>query len=97
MVYIEPEQMNKNTYSPLRDKYPDRRICISYRDMIEYMVAQSDNNACDLLIKFVGGIDKVDAYIKSLGCAELNQTETKDDMHRDIMNCYNNWSTTLSF
>lgn len=96
MVYIEPAQIHKNTYSPLRDKYPDQRIHISYRDMIEYMVAHSDNNTCDLLIEFVGGIKNVDTYIKSLGIKELNLTETEDDMHMDIMNCYNNWSTPLA-
>ena len=95
-VNIEPEQILQNTYSPLRDKYPNRRIRISYRDMIEYTVALSDNNTCDWLIEFVGGIRRVDACIKSLGIENLNFTETESSMHADIMNCYNNWSTPLS-
>ncbi|MFR0836434.1 MAG: serine hydrolase [Barnesiella sp.] len=59
--------------------------------MIEYTVAHSDNNTCDLLIEFVGGIKNVDTYIKSLGIKDLNLTETEHDMHENIMNCYNNW------
>ena len=96
MIYIEPKQIHKKTFSPLRDKYPNQRIHLSYRDMIEYTVAHSDNNTCDLLIEFVGGIKNVDTYIKSLGIKDLNLTETEHDMHENIMNCYNNWSTPLS-
>lgn len=96
MVYIEQEQILKNTYSPLRDKYPDQRIHISYRDIIAYTITYSDNNTCDWLIEFVGGIDVVNSYIKSIGIKELNFTETENDMHIDIMKCYNNWSTPLA-
>lgn len=96
MVHIEKDKILKNTYSPLRDRYPDQNIYISYRDIIEYTVAHSDNNTCDWLIEFAGGIDKVDACIKSLGISDLNFTETEDDMHKDIMRCYNNWSTPLA-
>lgn len=96
MVYIEKEEILENTYSPLRDKYPNQRIHISYRDILEYTVSHSDNNTCDWLIRFVGGIDKVDTYIKSLGINDMNFTETEEDMHLDIMKCYNNWSTPLA-
>lgn len=95
-VYIEQKEMLKNTYSPLRSKCPDQRIHISYRDIIKYTVSMSDNNTCDWLIRFVGGIGKVDSYIKSLGIKEVNFTETEESMHADIMLCYNNWSTPLA-
>ena len=96
MIWIEPEQIHKDTYSPLRDKYPNQRIRISYRDMIAYTVSHSDNNTCDLLIGFVGGIETVDSCIKSLGIGDFGFTETEHSMHEDIMNSYNNWSTPLS-
>ena len=96
MVYIEPAQMHTDTYSPLRDKYPDQRIHISYRDIIAYTISHSDNNTCDWLIDFVGGINNVDLYIKSLGITEFSLTETEDSMHKDIMRSYNNWSTPLA-
>lgn len=96
MVYIKPEQMHKDTYSPLRDKYPNQTIYISYREILEYTLSHSDNNTCDWLIDFVGGIKHVDSYIKSLGITYLNLTETEHSMHEDIMRSYNNWSTPLS-
>lgn len=96
MVWIEPEQIRKNTYSPLAKQYPDQRIQISYRDLITYMVAHSDNNACDWLIAFAGGIDRVDAYIKSLGVDNFSLKETEQSMQEDISRSYRNWSTPLS-
>lgn len=96
MVYIEPKQMHANTYSPLRDKYPGQRIHISYSDIITYTVTHSDNNTCDWLIGFVGGIEEVDAYIKSIGINAQDLTETEASMHENIMRCYNNWSTPLA-
>ena len=89
-------QMHTNTYSPLRDKYPGQRIHISYGDMITYTITHSDNNTCDWLIGFAGGIEVVDAYIKSIGINAQNLTETEAGMHENIMRCYNNWSTPLA-
>ena len=95
-VLIRSEQLHENTYSPLRDRYPGQDIRISYRDIVGYTVSHSDNNTCDLLIGFTGGIDKVDSCIKSLGITDLNLTETEADMHEDIRNGYLNWSTPMS-
>lgn len=96
MVCISKEKMHENTYSPLRDKYPDQDIHIPYKEIIKYTVSISDNNTCDFLIDFVGGIENVNSYIRSLGIDDFNFSKTEDDMHRDIMNSYNNWSTPLS-
>lgn len=95
-VLIRSEQLHENTYSPLRNRYPGQDIRISYRDIVGYTVSHSDNNTCDLLIGFAGGIDKVDSCIKSLGITDLNLTETEADMHEDIRNGYLNWSTPMS-
>ena len=95
-VYITREQMHENTYSPLRNKYPNQGIHISLRDIITYTIIYSDNNTCDWLIDFAGGIKKVDTFIKSLGIKKLNLTETEHSMHENIMNSYNNWSSPLS-
>lgn len=95
-VYIEAGKMRKDTYSPLREKYPEQDINISYRDIIKYTVSLSDNNTCDWLIDFTGGIEKIDSYIKSLGIRDINLSETEYTMYKDIMNSYNNWATPLS-
>lgn len=95
-VTIGPEHMYGNTYSPLRERYPDSRISITYGELIRYTMSFSDNNTCDWLIGFVGGIDNVDRYIRSLGITGFRLSETEYSMHEDIMRSYRNWSTPLA-
>ena len=96
MTLIPQEQMLSDTYSPLREKYPNRDIPISYRNIIRYTMAHSDNNTCDFLIDFVGGISVVDSLIRQLGINKFAFSETEKTMHENILNCYNNWCTPSS-
>lgn len=96
IIRIERSRLHENTYSPLRDKYPDGDVRLSYGELIKYAVAYSDNNACDILIDFVGDIGRVDSCIRALGVSGFHLSETEDSMHADIANSYNNWSTPLS-
>lgn len=95
-LLITTSQMKKNTYSPLRKIYPDQDFQISLSEMIRYCVSESDNNACDILIEYVGGIENVDRQIRELGMSDFHLTETEHTMHVDLMNCYKNWSTPVS-
>lgn len=94
--FIESSQIHKDTYSPLRELYPERNFYLSYADLMRYAVFQSDNNACDILIDYLGGIDIVKDRIDKLGITNYNLTETEETMHSRISNCYNNWSTPSS-
>lgn len=94
--FIESLQIHKDTYSPLRELYPERNFYLSYADLMRYAVSQSDNNACDILIDYLGGIDIVKDRIDKLGITNYNLTETEETMHSRISNCYNNWSTPSS-
>ena len=96
ILHISREQIHENTYSPMRDAYPTGDTHLSVRKLIEYSVAESDNNACDILIDFVGGTKMVDRYIKSLGIKDFDITQTEDDMHRDLARVYLNRSTPKS-
>lgn len=93
ILHISSSQLQKNTYSPLRDKYPNQDINISLRDLLKYSVSLSDNNACDILIDYAGGISKVDSYIRKLGIKNFHLLETENTMHQDPEKApYNNWS-----
>ena len=94
--FIESSQIHKDTYSPLRELYPEGNFYLSYADLMRYAVSQSDNNACDILIDYLGGIDIVKDQIDKLGITNYNLTETEETMHSRISNCYNNWSTPSS-
>ena len=93
IMEIKAAQMLPNTYSPLRQKFPDQDFSISLRELLEYSISLSDNNACDVLIDYADGIEKVNSYIKSLGLKDFNLAANEDLMHRAVATQYQNWST----
>ena len=94
-IHIEPEDLQKDTYSPLRDKFPDGNFDISIAELLQYTLQLSDNNACDILFKYIAGVNETDDFIRSLGLEKFSISANEDDMHKDLSRCYDNWSTPL--
>ena len=96
-LLIQPEEFRENTYSPLRNTlHPQKPFKLPFSTLLYYSIALSDNNACDILIRYLGGIDKVQQLMNHIGIANVQLTETENDMHEHLLNCYKNWSTPLS-
>lgn len=93
---ITKTDLKPDTYSPLRDKYPEGGIDMSIADLLKYTLQLSDNNACDILFHYQGGTQQVDKYIQSLGIRNCSIKMTENDMHRDTNLCYENWTTPLA-
>lgn len=93
---ISKSDLKPNTYSPLRDKYPQGGIEMSIADLLKYTLQLSDNNACDILFSYQGGTEAANNYIHSLGISDCAITSTEDEMHQDLNRCYQNWSTPLA-
>ena len=73
--------MPPNTYSSLRKKFlPDQDFTITLK-LMQYSISQSDNNACDILIEYAGGIKHINDYIHRLSIDSFN-LETEDGMHQ---------------
>ena len=79
------------TYSPLRDKYPEGNIDISIKELLSYMVSLSDNNACDILLKQIGGPKAVNDYMSSLQIAPISIQATEAQMAAAWPVQYTNW------
>jgi beta-lactamase class A len=77
-------------YSPLRDKYPDGTE-MALSDILGYMVSQSDNTACDFLLKKIGGPQVVEDYVKSLGVKGIAIKASEADMASAWEVQYTNW------
>lgn len=93
---IKKSDLKPDTYSPLRDKYPQGGIEMSIADLLKYTLQQSDNNACDILFDYQGGPDAVNKYIHSLEIRECAIAGTETAMHEDLNLCYENWTTPLA-
>jgi beta-lactamase class A len=87
---VSKKDLPAGTWSPLRDKYPDGTE-IALSDLLGYMVSQSDNNACDFLLKKLGGPGVVENYIQSLGIKGINIVASEADMAKAWEVQYTNW------
>lgn len=94
-IYIHKADLKPDTYSPLRDKYPNGEISLSVKELLQYTLHLSDNNACDILFDHTGGTSYTDKYIRSLGLQHFSIKATEDEMHKSESACYQNWSTPL--
>jgi beta-lactamase class A len=93
MVKIEAGDLDKDTWSPLRDKYPEGGVELPLSELLYYTVALSDNNGCDILFKLIGGAPKVTAYMHKLGFKEVNIAATEKEMKMYEKAQYTNWTT----
>ncbi|MGZ3820586.1 MAG: class A beta-lactamase, subclass A2 [Mucilaginibacter sp.] len=87
---VSKKDLPTGTWSPLRDKYPDGTE-IALSDLLSYMVSLSDNNACDFLLKKLGGPETVENYIRSLGINGINIVASEGDMAKAWEVQYTNW------
>ena len=96
LITVKASEMLENTYSPMLRLYGKRDFTIRLDSLLRYSVAESDNNACDIIIRLAGGIEGVNAEMRAIRLTGFNLTETEASMHADPMRSYNNRSTPLS-
>jgi beta-lactamase class A len=92
MVHITKKDLPKNTYSPLRDKYPKGDVDLSIRELLGYMVSQSDNAACDILLSVLGGTQPVQTNIARVGVRGISIEASEADMASAWEVQYTNWA-----
>jgi beta-lactamase class A len=88
-IRIKKKDLPK-TYSPIRDKYPDGTE-MSVGELLSYMVSLSDNNACDILLKKLGGTKAVTSYLQVLGIKKIAVNASEAEMAAAWEVQYTNW------
>lgn len=96
LVRINASQVTKSTYTPMLERYPESGFTIRFDSLLQYSVAESDNNACDIIISMAGGIEGVNAEMRAIGLSDYSLSETEISMQADPMRSYDNCSTPLS-
>lgn len=78
------KDMIYSTYSPLRDKIKQYPYQSTIGELLFYMLAQSDNIATDILISYLGGIDKLNQFISSAGFPQIVIKVNEKQMSENI-------------
>jgi len=90
--------INKNEYipeaghSPIRNRYP-KGARLTIKDILEYNVSQSDGTACDVLLRLLGGTERVEKSIHDLGVKNIAISTTEMAQVANDTIQYQNWST----
>jgi len=93
-IHVTPKDMIKDTWSPMRDSFPNGNVNITFEDLLKYMVSHSDNIACDILIHHLGKPKKIERYLHKIGIEDIAIKYNEFNMQKKWKNQYENWSTT---
>ena len=91
-IKIEKKDLLPNLYSAIRDHYPDGAT-LSIDTILAYMVSESDNVGCEVLLKLLGGPQQVQAYFVRNHFKDLaiKYNEVTQQANWDLQ--FQNWTT----
>lgn len=95
-IFIKKEDLLENTWSPIRNTYPNGNIELTLNEIIDYTVALSDNNGCDILLRLIGGTETVQKYMTSKGVKDFQIKYNEEEMHKGWNIQYENFTTANS-
>ena len=93
-IFIKKEELLENTWSPIRENFPEGNFEMTLGELIKYTVAQSDNNGCDILLRLIGGTETVQKFINSKRIKNFQIKADEEKMHQGYEFMYWNWTTT---
>jgi beta-lactamase class A len=79
-------------HSPIRNRFP-RAVELSVRELLHFMMVDSDGSACDVLLKLIGGTEPATKYLRSLGVEGIVVATSEKEMSQNDDVQYRNWST----
>ena len=94
-IFIKKKDLHENTWSPMRDDYPEGNIDLTLDKLLRYTVSHSDNNGCDVLIKLVGGTKEIQKFITKQGIKDF-VIKVNEQQMETWKNLYINTSTPLA-
>ena len=95
-IFIKKSDLLENTWSPIREKYPEGNFEMPLSELIKSTVAQSDNNGCDILLRLIGGTETVQNFIDNKGVKNFQIKANEEQMHQSFKAMYANYTTTNS-
>jgi beta-lactamase class A len=69
--FIKKEDLLPDTWSPMRDEFPDGNLDLTLDQLLRYTVSHSDNNGCDILLNIIGGTETIQKFINQQGIKDF--------------------------
>lgn len=93
--FIKKEDLLPETWSPIRDEFPNGNMYLTLDQLLRYTVSHSDNNGCDILLKIIGGTATVQKFINKKGITDF-VIKVNEQQMQTWENLYINTTTPLA-
>jgi beta-lactamase class A len=93
--FIKKEDLLPDTWSPMREEFPDGNINLTLDQLLRYTISHSDNNGCDILLKIIGGTETVQKFIHKQDIKDFTIKVNEQQM-ANWENLYVNTTTPLA-
>lgn len=93
--FIKKKDLHEDTWSPMREDFPEGNMYLTLDKLLRYTVSHSDNNGCDLLIDLVGGTKVIQKFINKQGIKDF-VIKVNEQQMESWKNLYVNTTTPLA-
>jgi len=87
--------VNPGQHSPIRDKNPNGTE-LTVKELMGWMLLESDGTASDVLMKLAGGPKVIQAYLAELKITELIVLNTEKELGQDWQSQYRNFASPVA-
>lgn len=94
-IFIKKKDLKEDTWSPMKEDYPEGNVNLTLDKILRYTVSHSDNNGCDILINLVGGTKYIQKFINEQGIKNF-VIKVNEDQMKTWKNLYINTTTPLA-
>lgn len=94
-IFIKKKDLKEDTWSPMKEDYPEGNVNLNLDKILRYTVSHSDNNGCDILINLVGGTRYIQKFINDQGIKDF-VIKVNEDQMKTWKNLYINTTTPLA-
>jgi len=95
-ILIQEEDLIPHIWSPIRDKFPQANVKFKLKDLLYFMISESDNIACDILFRLVGGANTVNKFISDIGIESVSIVNTEEEIQANWDFQFQNYTTPKS-
>ena len=93
--FIKKENLLPETWSPIREDFPDGNMYLTLDQLLRYTVSHSDNNGCDILLELISGTETVQKFIHKKGIKDI-VIKLNEQQMQTWENLYVNTTTPLA-
>jgi beta-lactamase class A len=92
LIAVKPADFVSDREFTIRRKYPQGAE-LSLREVLRYMISESDGTACDVLLRLIGGPEKATLSLRALAIENIVIARYEKEMFENPAVAYENWTT----